>query len=127
MAPAPRRAYAVRVDRRLMTWWRWWRNSPARDAFFAVVVTVVLLAGTWGEAHPGSVANRRQFPGHLAPHPRAGAYLLVVVACMALAWRRRHPVAVLVVSTAAVTVWTLLGYVNGAVLLAPTIALYAVA
>jgi signal transduction histidine kinase len=115
------------VDRRLTTWWRWWRNSPARDAVFAVVVTVVLLAGTWGEAHPGSVSNRSQFPAHLAPHPRPAAYLLVVVACMALAWRRRRPVAVLVVSTAAVTAWTLLGYVNGAVLLAPIVALYAVA
>ena len=50
-----------------------------------------------------------------------------MVACLALAWRRRWPVAVLVVSTAAVTAWTLLGYVNGAVLLAPTVALYAVA
>ena len=110
-----------------MTWWRWWRNSPARDVAFAVVVTVVLLAGSYGEAHPGSVSNRTQFPGHVAPHPPTAAYLLVVVACMALAGRRRWPVAVLVISTAAVTAWTLLGYVNGAVLLAPAIALYAVA
>jgi signal transduction histidine kinase len=110
-----------------MTWWRWWRNSPARDVAFAVVVTVVLLAGTIGEAHPSAVSDRTQFPGDLAPHPRPAAYLLVVVACMALAWRRRRPVAVLVVSTTAVTVWTLLGYVNGAVLLAPIMALYAVA
>ena len=112
---------------RLMTWWRWWRSPPVRDAVFAVVVTVVLLAGTYGEAHPGQVTDRIQFPGHVAPHPPPAAYLLVVVACLALAWRRRWPVAVLVVSTAAVTAWTLLGYVNGAVLLAPTMALYAVA
>ena len=98
-----------------------------RDALFAVVVTVVLVAGTYGEAHPGQITNRTQFPGHVAPHPPLAAYLLVVVACLALAWRRRWPVAVLVVSTAAVTAWTLLGYVNGAVLLAPVIALYAVA
>ena len=110
-----------------MTWWRWWHNPPARDAVFAVVVTVVLVAGTYGEAHPGQAANRTQFPGHVAPHPPLAAYLLVVVACLALAGRRRWPVAVLVVSTAAVTAWTLLGYVNGAVLLAPTVALYAVA
>jgi signal transduction histidine kinase len=110
-----------------MTWWRWWCNSPVRDAVFAVVVTVVLVAGTYGEAHPGAAANRIQFPGHVAPHPPLAAYLLVVVACLALAWRRRWPVAVLVVSTAAVTAWTLLGYVNGAALLAPAVALYAVA
>jgi signal transduction histidine kinase len=110
-----------------MTWWRWWRSPPVRDAVFAVVVTVVLLSGTYGEAHPGQVTDRTQFPGHVAPHPPPAAYLLVVVACLVLAWRRRRPVAVLVVSTAAVTAWTLLGYVNGAVLLAPTMALYAVA
>jgi signal transduction histidine kinase len=110
-----------------MTWWRWWRSPPVRDAVLAVVVTAVLLAGTYGEAHPGQVTDRTQFPGHVAPHPPPAAYLLVVVACLALAWRRRWPVAVLVVSTAAVTAWTLLGYVNGAVLLAPTMALYAVA
>jgi signal transduction histidine kinase len=110
-----------------MAWWRWYRISPVRDAVFAVVVTVVLVAGTYGEAYPGEASNRTQFPGHVAPHPPLAAYLLVVVACLALAWRRRWPVAVLVVSTAAVTAWTLLGYVNGAALLAPTIALYAVA
>ncbi len=49
------------------------------------------------------------------------------MACLVLAWRRRWPVAVLGVSVAAATVYTLLGYVNGAVLVAPMAALYAVA
>jgi signal transduction histidine kinase len=43
-----------------------------------------------------------------------------------LADRRRHPVTVLVISTAAVVLYSLLGFVNGAVLIAPAIALYAV-
>ena len=53
--------------------------------------------------------------------------LLVAAACLALAWRRRYPVAVLVVSAAAVSAYSLLGYVNGASLVAPVLALYAVA
>ena len=41
------------------------------------------------------------------------------MATLVLAWRRRWPVAVLGVSVAAATIYTLLGYVNGAVLVAP--------
>ena len=49
------------------------------------------------------------------------------MATLVLAWRHRWPVAVLGVSVAAATIYTLLGYVNGAVLVAPMIALYTVA
>ena len=49
------------------------------------------------------------------------------MACLVLAWRRRWPVAVLGVSVAAATTFTLLGYLNGAVLVAPMAALYTVA
>jgi signal transduction histidine kinase len=107
--------------------WRRWLSSPVRDAVFALVVTVVLAGGTYGEAHPTSPADTIQFRGHLVPAPPVSALLLVVIACLALAWRRRWPVAVLAVSTAAVVAYTLLGYVNGAALLAPVLALYAVA
>ena len=58
------------------------------------------------------------FHGHPAPHPTA-ALVLVAVACLVLAWRRRYPVAVLAVAAAAVTAYSLLGYVNGAAVLAP--------
>jgi signal transduction histidine kinase len=51
----------------------------------------------------------------------------VVAACLPLAIRRRRPAAALVASTAAVTAYTLLGYVNGAALIAPMLALYALA
>jgi signal transduction histidine kinase len=47
-----------------------------------------------------------------------------VIACLVLAGRNRWPAGVLAVSTAAVSAYSLLGYVNGAALLAPVIALY---
>jgi signal transduction histidine kinase len=101
-------------------------SSPVRDAILAVLVTVLLVFGSLGEGNPKSPSDLIQFRGHSAPHPGA-ALLLVAVACLVLAWRRRRPVAVLVVSAAAVTVYSVLGYVNGASLVAPVLALYAVA
>ena len=120
-----RRAYAVRVDRRLETCWRWWRNSPARDVAFALLMTALILAGSYGEAHPTQPSDK-VLSGHPVPHTPAAAFLLVAVAGLALAWRRRYPVPVLCVSTAAVVTYSLLGYVNGAALLAPAVALYTV-
>jgi signal transduction histidine kinase len=107
--------------------WRRWVTSPVRDAVLALAVTVVLVFGTYGEAHPSSPSNKIQFRGHVVPDPRLGGLLLVVVACLALAFRRRWPVTVLAVSTAAVVAFSALGYVNGAALLAPALAVYAVA
>jgi signal transduction histidine kinase len=106
-------------------WRRWWR-SPTRDVVLVCVLTVILVYAAYGEGHPTQLADLVQFHGHPVPHPMA-ALALVAVACLALAWRRRYPVTVLAVSVAAVTVYSLLGYVNGAALLAPVIALYAVA
>jgi signal transduction histidine kinase len=105
----------------------WWRRfmPPARDAALALAVTVALLYGSYGEAHP---SNPGYFQGgHHLPHTPTPALILVAVACLALIWRRRWPVAVLAVSVAAATIYTLLGYVNGAVLVAPMLALYTVA
>jgi len=106
--------------------WHRWLSSPVRDALLAVLVTVLLVSGSLGEGHPKNPADRTQFHGHLAPHPGA-ALLLVAVACLALAWRRRWPVVVLAVSVTAVSLYSLLGYVNGASLVAPILGLYAVA
>ncbi|MBV9383545.1 MAG: sensor histidine kinase [Streptosporangiaceae bacterium] len=108
------------------TWWHRWRQSPAGDAVFALAMTALLVYGSYGEAHP----NRPQsyfVNGHHVPYTPAAAYLLVVAACLALAWRRRWPAAVLVVSATAVAIYSLLGYVNGAALLAPVAALYSLA
>src|SRR6202162_6490755 len=111
--------------------WRRWlpkpgQANPAWDAARAVVLTVVLLIGSYGEGNPKSVSDVDQFRGQPVPHP-TGALALVVVACLVLAWRRRYPVTVLAASSAAVAVYSLLGYVNGAVLIAPVVALYTVA
>jgi signal transduction histidine kinase len=98
---------------------------PVRDVVLALLVTVALLYGSYSEAHPSTTAYFQG--GHHLPHTPAAAFILVAVACLALIWRRRWPVAVLGVSVAAATIYTLLGYVNGAVLVAPMIALYTVA
>jgi signal transduction histidine kinase len=104
--------------------WRSFR-PPVRDVLIALAVTVALVYGAYGEAHPSTLAYFSG--GHHLPHTPAAALILVAVACLVLAWRRGWPVAVLGVSVAAATIYTLLGYVNGAVLVAPMIALYTVA
>ncbi len=106
--------------------WQRWLTSPVRDAVLAVVLTVVLVGGSYGEGNPNQPTDLAQFRNHAVPHP-TGALALVAVACLVLAWRRRYPVTVLAVSTTAVAVYSLLGYVNGASLIAPVLAVYAVA
>jgi signal transduction histidine kinase len=96
-----------------------------RDAAAALGVTGALVYGAYGEAHPSTTAYFQD--GHHLPHTPSAALVLVGVACLVLAWRRRWPVAVLGISVAAATTYTLLGYLNGAVLVAPMIALYTVA
>ena len=98
----------------------------ARDALSALVMTALTLFGSYGEAHPTNKGDA-VLNGHHVPYTPNAALLLVALAALVLAARRRFPVAVLVISTAAVCVYSLLGYVNGAALLSPTVALYAVA
>jgi signal transduction histidine kinase len=93
----------------------------------ALAITVVVLLGSYGEAHPSQASDLAVFHGHSVPHTPAVALLLVAVACLVLAVKRRYPVTVLLVSTAAVLAYSALGFVNGAVLLAPSVALFAAA
>jgi hypothetical protein len=44
--------------------WRRWFGPPVRDAIVVVVVTAILLAGSYGEGSPSSPSNRIQFHGH---------------------------------------------------------------
>ena len=121
-----RPVYAGLVIGRLSAWWQRWRNSTARDVISALIVTAVLLAGSYGEAHPNQPFDKPPLTPKI-PYTPDAAFLLVTAACLVLALKRRYPVTVLGVSTAAVVAYSLLGYVNGAVLLAPAIALFAVA
>jgi signal transduction histidine kinase len=103
------------------------RRSPlAFDIGFAVVMAVITLVGSLGEGRPNPPFNKPA-AGHHIPHVGVAAALLVLVSALVLIWRRRAPVAVLAVSLAAVVAYTCLGYVNGAAMLNPIAALYAVA
>ena len=87
---------------------------PLRDAAAALALTVGLVYGAYGEAHPSTTAYFHG--GHHLPRTPSAALILVGLACLILAWRRRWPVTVLGASIAAVTAFTLLGYLNGAAL-----------
>ena len=112
------------MDRAQVPWWS--RRSSVRDAVYAVLMTVITVFGAYGEAHPQQISD--QIPANAAAaHTPAAALLLVAVASLVLVVRNRWPRAVLAVSVAAVTVYSALGYVNGAALLAPVVAVYTVA
>ncbi|HMD94036.1 MAG TPA: sensor histidine kinase [Trebonia sp.] len=97
-------------------------RPPLRDTAIAAALTVIAVAAAYGEAHPTNPGA--YFTGsHHLPHTPDAAFLLVVLAGAVLAWRHRYPLLVLVISTAAVVVFSLLGYVNGVALLLPAVAL----
>ena len=97
-----------------------------RNVLFVVLMLLLTVVGSVGEAHPLQPEDQ-VFQGHPVPVPPWPAYLIVALATVVLAWRRSHPWWVLAVTIAAVGAYTALGYVNGAALLAPLVALYTVA
>jgi len=102
-----------------------WRPST-RDTAIAVVVTVIAVVASYGEAHPTNPAAYFT-GGHHLPHTPAAAFLIIVLGGAALAWRRKHPRLVVCVTTAAAVAFSLPGYVNGVALLLPATALVTVA
>ena len=105
---------------------RSWREHPAADVVLAALVTLVLLLGSAGEAHPTQPSDMATPTGVPVPGPPTLAFGLVVLAGGVLVLRRYRPVLTLLVATGATAAFSLLGYVNGSVLVAPVLALYAV-
>ncbi len=100
------------------------------DCALALVMLVVTLAGSISEALApvnglGQTVSSGGRPA--VANVSWAAFLLVAVAAVVLAWRRRYPVAVLGVSLTCVVAYSLLGYVNGTALLDVMIALYTAA
>ena len=97
------------------------RLPSARDAAIAVIITLIGVAASYGEAHPTTPGTYFTPPHHL-PHTPDAALLLVAAAGLTLAWRHRYPRLVVCATTALVIAYTLPGYENGAALLLPAVA-----
>jgi signal transduction histidine kinase len=102
---------------------RWRPPRSVWDGLGVVTATALIVLGSLGESYPSNPADR--LPDGASPPPWP-AYLLVTAAGLALALRRRRPVAVWVFTVVTVSAYSMLGFVYGAALIAPTIALYAV-
>ncbi|HEX4755749.1 MAG TPA: histidine kinase [Candidatus Dormibacteraeota bacterium] len=105
-------------------------RSSVSDWVFALVMLAITLAGSIAEAlaHVNGSGQTVVTGGHpVVANASWAAFVLVGVAAVSLAWRRRYPLVVLAVTLACVVVYSLLGYVNGTALLDVMIAVYTVA
>jgi hypothetical protein len=87
-------------------------------------MALITVAGSLGESYPN---HHELSAGQHVPAAPPAAYLLVAASALVLIWRRRRPAVVLALSLAAALAYTCLGYVDGAVIINPMFALYAVA
>ncbi|MFB9191882.1 sensor histidine kinase [Actinomadura verrucosospora] len=90
----------------------WWPRGRAADALLAAAVLVASVAMSEAAVKPG---DRPLWPGGLA---------LIAAAAAALAWRRSHPAAVLVVAVAVPPLYYPLGYPDGPVAVVLWLALF---
>jgi len=102
---------------------RWWPSPAVWDGLGVATATALVVLGSLGESYPTNRAD--SLPPGATPPPWP-AYLLVGAAGIALAWRRRWPLGVLAFTIVTVSAYSMLGYVYGAALIAPTIALYSI-
>jgi len=94
-----------------------WRR-PVADAAFALLLTFFGIMGTWG-------AGKDPGPGET---PLSGtAFLLVILAALSLAVRRRWPLVTLTVTVVCTSLYLVMGYAYGPILLFLMIAEYTVA
>lgn len=100
-------------------------RSQIFDLVLALAVTGLAIGGSIGEAHPTVHGTAHQLQAIRADQPGA-AYALVVIAGLALIWRRRWPLAVLAVAVAACAAYSAAGFVPGAALGTVYVALYTV-
>jgi signal transduction histidine kinase len=100
---------------------RRWRSRSLWDGLGVATATALIVLGSLGESYPTNPADMLPPGANPPPWP---AYLLVTAAGVSLAWRRRWPVGVWAFTVVTVSVYSMLGYVYGAALIAPTIALY---
>ncbi|HET7012786.1 MAG TPA: sensor histidine kinase [Streptosporangiaceae bacterium] len=98
-------------------------SRPVRDGAGIALAAVLAVVGAYVEANPA-----HRYGGlHLTSHPPLAAYLLLVVAALALIWRDRRPVVVFGLTVAGAVGWAALGQIDGAALVPVIVGLYWVA
>jgi len=100
---------------------RWWPGRSVWDGLGVALATALIVLGSLGESYPTNPTDSLPPDGSPAPWP---AYVFVATAGIALAWRRRWPIGVWAYTVVVASVYSMLGYVYGAALIAPAIALY---
>jgi len=95
------------------------------DIALAGCVTALMLVASVAEAHPTANASRSQIEW-LHAHQPGGAYALVVLSGVALVFRRKWPIPILVATVALTAAYAASGFVPGGALVAVYVALYTV-
>ncbi|MEO3824330.1 histidine kinase [Actinomadura sp. B10D3] len=96
----------------------WWPRGRAADVADAILAGLVLVVTLWMSVAAAKPADRPLWPGGLA---------LIAAGAGALAWRRRYPVAVLLIAVVVPPLYYPLGYPDGPVFVVLWVALFTAA